>query len=350
MKSLGVGARSETKAEDPGSYPLVMELVKRSRFPWPWALAAVAGAFVLVLALAAVADGDSVDLASWLFWRDFLDGPVLIIYVLAIYPVMWRRWWKTVRSLQSLLLPDDEGSREAASGVPRPNRTHECVAVILGALLWSALWRPWERDWVPGDLWVNAYDVATQTILFGLLGWMVYSVLAGSRHIGRLSRLPLNVGVFDTEQLVPIGRSSLGYSLAFLGGISVSLVFQTQEDLRKWGNLIVWAAVICFAVLLFFLSMWSAHGAMVRIKRRELQMVQQRLRAISARLNQPESDGGLDGMSDFSSTMTAWVTYERRIREAPEWPFNSRIIRELVASVVASVAVFLIKASIWPGS
>jgi hypothetical protein len=341
-------------AEEPRSYPLIMTLVKRSRLPWRWVLAAVAGVLVLLLVLAAFGDGDSMDLATWGFWRDFLDGPVLVLYILAVYPVLWRRWWRTVRSLQSLLLPDDDGSRGAAAGVPPPKRHHEWVATIIGALSWPLLWQPWERNWTTGELWVNAFDVGTQTILFGLLGWLVYSVFVGSRHIGRLSRLRLNVDVFDTEPLMPIAHSSLGYSLAFIGGISLSLVFQTQEDLLKWSNLIVWVAVVCFAVLLFFLSMWSTHTAMVRLKRHELHMIQQRLRAVSARLNQPGSDSGPDGMGEFSSTMTAWLTYERRIKEAPEWPFNSGIIRKLMASTIAPVAVFLIKVfsrpeiSIWP--
>ncbi len=329
--------------EDPRSYPLVMELVKRSRLPWHWVLVAFSVFLVLLLILTPFLDGNSINLTKLSFWRDYLDGPVLMIYILAVYPILWRRWRRSVQSLQSLLLPDGGSSDPMVTRVPLPNRRLEWVAIIIGAILWPLLWQPWAWNWIRGELWVNAYDVGTQTILFGILGWLVYAVFVGSQHISRLSRLRLNVNVFDTESLMPIARSNLGFSLAFIGGISLSLVFQTQEDLLSWSNLIVWAAVICFSVLLFFLSTWSTHTAMVRLKKSELQIVQQNLKAFSRKLNQPISDSQLNSMGEFSSTVTAWLTYERRVKEAPEWPFNAGIIRKLVVSTLAPVAVFLIK-------
>jgi hypothetical protein len=51
----------------------------------------------------------------------------------------------------------------------------------------------------------------------------------------------------------------------------------------------------------------------------------------------------MTGMSDLSSTITAWVTYEKRVKEAPTWPFNANIIRRLAMSVVMPAAVYLIK-------
>jgi hypothetical protein len=298
---------------------------------------------VLLLVLASFLDGDAVDLTKWSFWRDFLDGPTLILYILAVYPILWRYWMRSVQSLQSLLLSEDDESDLTVTRIPVPNRRWEWLAIFIGAALWPLLWQPWERNWIRGELWINVYDVGTQTILFGLLVWVVYSVFVGSRHISRLSRLRLNVDIFDIEPLMPIARSNLGFSLAFIGGISLSLVFQTREDLLEWSNLIVWAAVICFAVILFFLSTWSTHTVIAKLKRRELQMVQQYLKVVSRRLNQPESGGQLDNMSEFSSYMTAWLAYERRVKEAPEWPFNAGIIRKLFVSILAPLAVFFIK-------
>ena len=324
--------------EEHRSYPLLMELAKRSRPPLRWLLILVAVVLMLLLVSVAFLDGDRASLATLSFWRDLMDGPALIIYILAVYPILYQRWWRSALSLRTLLSPDDK----ATMPVPLPKRQWEWTAIIVGSIFWPLLWQPWQRNWVPGDIWINAYDVGTQIVLFSLMGWIVYTVFIGNRYTNRLSRLRLNVDVFDTEPLMPIARSSLGFSLAFIGGISLSLIFQTQESLLRWANLVVWAAVICFAILLFFVSMWSIHTVLAGLKKHELALVRQHLKTVSRRLNLSDVDG-LGGKDEFSSTITALLIYEKRVKEAPEWPYNAGIIRELMASTLVPIVVFLVK-------
>ena len=54
--------------EEPRSYPLVGELMRRSRLPWYWATAVVAGVLLLLLILAAFLDGVLSDVSGWEFW------------------------------------------------------------------------------------------------------------------------------------------------------------------------------------------------------------------------------------------------------------------------------------------
>jgi len=82
---------------------------------------------------------------------------------------------------------------------------------------------------------------------------------------------------------------------------------------------------------------------MAKVKRRELDLVQKHLKAASHELMERAADGGLKGTEELSSTITAWVNYERRIKEAPEWPYNAGIIRRLMASVLVPAIVYLIK-------
>jgi len=172
---------------------------------------------------------------------------------------------------------------------------------------------------------------------------MIYSLFTGNRYLNRLIRHNLNLDIFNTGALTPIARSSLGFSIAIIGGISLSLVFQTQDDLLMWNNITIWVILVCFAVLLFFLSMWSTHSTMVEAKKRELDLVQKHLKAASSELKERAEDGSLKGTEELSSSITAWVNYERRIKEVPEWPYNASIIRRLAVSTLAPVAVFLIK-------
>jgi len=110
-----------------------------------------------------------------------------------------------------------------------------------------------------------------------------------------------------------------------------------------WNNIIIYIILVCFTVLLFFISMWSTHSIMARAKRRELDLVQKHLRAASNELKERAEDSSLKGTEELSSTITAWVNYERRIKEIPEWPYNAGIIRRLAASTVVPAVVYLIK-------
>jgi hypothetical protein len=304
----------------------------------------IAVVMLLVLVLAAYLDGSFVGLSEWSLWRNFLDGPVLTIYILVVYPFVWRLWWRSVLSLQSLLPINGGDSNRMKVEVPIPDRRWEWMSALIGAIFWLSLWQPWSRNWGPGGLrWLNAYDVVTQTVLFGLLSLLVYSSFTGSRYVSRLSRQRLKLDIFDTGVLTPIAHSSLGVSLAFIGGISLSLIFQTQEDLLRWNNITVYIILVFFGLLLFFLSMWSTHSAMANTKKSELDLVQSHLKAASHELKERTTADGLKGTEQLSSTISALVNYERRIKEAPEWPYNAGIIGRLAASTLAPIGVFLIK-------
>ncbi|MFC2035779.1 hypothetical protein ACFLUJ_06640 [Chloroflexota bacterium] len=332
-------------AIEPSSYPLLIKIVKCFRLPWYWVTVIIALILLLILVLAAFLDSAFTELSLPGFWRNFLDGPVLITYILVTYPLIWRLWWRTVQALQPLLAIETGDSNRLDMEVPIPNRRREWVTILIGAVFWLSLWQPWGSGsrWESGAIWLSVYDVVTQIILFGLLSLLLYSSFVGIRYLNRLIRQRLNLDIFNTEALTPIARSSLGFSIAFIGGISLSLVFQTQADLLMWNNIVVWVILVCFTVLLFFLSMWSTHSTMTDAKKRELDLVQKHLKKASLELKERAEDGSLKGAEESSSIITTWVNYERRIKEIPEWPYNAGIIRRLAVSTLAPVVIFLIK-------
>lgn len=215
----------------------------------------------------------------------------------------------------------------------------------MGAVFWLSLRQPWDwsNRWKPGTIWLPAYEVITQTMLFGLLSLLIYSSSTDNWYINQLIRQHVHPDIFNTGMLTPIAHSSLGLSIAWIGGISLSLIFQTQEDLLMWKNIAVWIIIVCFAVLIFFLSMWSTHSTITRVKRGELDLVQRYLKAASHELKVRAEDGSLKGTEELSSTITAWLNYERRVKEVPEWPYNAGIIRRLVASTIVPAVVYVLK-------
>ena len=55
------------------------------------------------------------------------------------------------------------------------------------------------------------------------------------------------------------------------------------------------------------------------------------------------TSGQLSGADKLSSSLNVWVTYEKRVKEAPTWPFNAAIVSRLLLSALMPAAIYLIK-------
>ena len=321
-------------------------LMKCSRMPWYWATAIVAAVLLLSLILMAYLDGFfvlGIALSKWDFWRHYLDSPILIIYILIVYPFMRRLRDQAIQAFRSLL-PQGEGvSNRLAMETFIPKRCWEWVAVLVGIAFWIPIEQITGWWWGTGTFWLNVYQVVTFPLLFGLLGWLIYDTLTGTLRLSRLSRQDLKLDIFNLGQLIPVARSSLGISLVIIGGISLSLVFETRKTLLQWDDMTIYAILICATVLAFFLSLWSTHNAMVRTKSHQLAIAQKHLAVASHELESQVAQDQFRMNEELSSAISAWINYERRVKEAPEWPFNTRVFRWLIASILVPVVVYLIQ-------
>ena len=329
--------------EESRSYPLVSELIKRSRLPWYWATAVVTGVLFLLLVLAAFLDGVLSDVSGWEFWHNHLIGILLITYILAVYEPMRRLRDRAVETFRPLLNLDDKDFNRLAAEVTTPKRRWEWSSALAGVAFAVVLGQPWTLEWGPGMLWQSVHLVIVGTLMNGLLAWLIYDTVTGAVRVNRLSRRDLKLDVLDTELLTPIARWSLGISLGFVGGISLSLVFATRESLLRWQSISMYAILVCVTVLIFLLSMWSFHRAMTDAKNRKLALARKRLIVISRELEDYTEQGKLGGLGELSASLTSWANYQRLVREAPTWPFDAGIIRRLLASAIVPAIVYLIK-------
>ena len=321
--------------EEAQNLPLIESLVERSRLSWRWATIIIAGVLLLFFVLTALLDGSFSDLSDWDLWRAFLGPPCIIVYILSIYPFMQRMWERALRAFEPMLPP---GEKEIATIVPMPNRRWEWMAILLGAALWLGIERPWL--WI--DQWLGAYASATNLLMFAILSWLIYNGLVNTRRLNILSRQPLNIDIFNNK-LVPVARYSMGIALAFIGGISLSLIFQSIENLLAWQSITIYSILVCATILLFFLSMWSTHNVMARAKRREYDLARNNLEKVTRELREAVTQGHPEGMDRLYSAVAAWGIYERHVRETPEWPYNANILRRLSVSVVIPAIIYLIK-------
>lgn len=328
-------------AEESRTYPLVEALMRRSPLPRFWTIIAVNAVLLLGLILVAALDDTLTNLSDWRFWQ--LSGLANITYILVVHPFMWRLRGQAIQAFRPLLSLEDGDFNRLAAEVSAPNRRWEWTYLLIGVGLAVALGQPWTLGWGPGHLWMAVYLVIVGALFNGLLAWLIYDTLAGTVRISRLSRRDLKLDIFDTELLTPIARWSLGISLAFVGGISLSLVFQTRESLLRWQSLTMYAILVGALILMFLLSMWSAHNAMANAKNRKLAMARKHLAVVSRELEDRAAEGQLTGTEGLSATITSWATYQRLVQEAPAWPFNASIIRRLAASIFVPAIVYLIK-------
>ncbi|MFC1919344.1 hypothetical protein ACFLWX_00925 [Chloroflexota bacterium] len=163
------------------------------------------------------------------------------------------------------------------------------------------------------------------------------------RPIAWLSRQHLNLDILDPGPLLPVARWSLGTTLIFAGGISLSMAFEPASALQNRDNYVILGVLVLATVVIFFLSMWSTHRAMARIKAHELALTREHLADAIRKLRNWVAQGLIQETEGTSSAIAAWVAYERRIKEASEWPFNAAILRRLAASILVPGGVYLIK-------
>ena len=328
---------SYTKHDD----NILQSLVTRSRLSWYWLALLVALALLLVLVLAAFLDGSLDRLSDWEFWRQYLGVPVIIAYIFLIYPYMLRLGRNAIDAYCRLISHDSTADVDTI--IRGPIRHWEWTSITAGIIIWILLQSPWQWQWGVDALWLYIYILISFSMLFGLLAWLIYVSIVESRNLNRLSRQKLDLDIFNTSALFPVARVSLSTSFAFLGGISLSLLFQTVESLQTWSNITIYTVLVVATLFIFFISIWSTHSTMAMTKKREMFLVRDELEKSIRNLREAYGNDGPSRPDNLYLAVAAWGTYERRVREAREWPFNANILRRLAASTLIPALVYLLK-------
>jgi hypothetical protein len=310
--------------------------VLRNKLPFPWyAFTALVAIFLaIMLILVAYVDGAHSLPSNWNYWRAGLGNPLIMIYIMIIYPVIKRLSDQAVQSMVPFLQIEKSSlgilEREHSIGKHR----WEWVAFAIGVLFILMLSQPWQGM----RFWMDFYGLFTGIIMFGILAWLIYLGIKNTRYLTRLSQ-NMDLDIFDIEALVPVARWSLSESGAFIGGIVISIALQSRESVLHWQVLVIYIILVGATVAIFFMSLWGTHVKIHGVKQTELAYAVENLTAASRKLKQPAGEDP----SNLYNAVAAWGIYERKIREIREWPYNTGIIGRLILSAVAPGAVYLIK-------
>ena len=305
---------------------------------YAWFVVAVALLLTLSLALAAYAhgaNGQRVRAALWLLGLN----PVMIVYIFLVHPFMHRRWQRAMESLHAL------APRAAEAGQQRSSTRDEWVAMALGLPVGLAV----ARDIPAAEGWLRLYSETTSALLFALLAAAIYGSLTRARHLAAHSRAGLDLNVFDGHLLTPFAQWGQSLTLVFVGGISLSLLFQSYESLRSIEGVVVYGSLVVVALTLFFMSMWTIHVALAKAQDKELARAQEKelvrvRRDLAAARQAMRSDVPGPGMVEaLYLPVVVCGIYEQQVLDAPTWPFNPKILGRVFASAVAPLSVYVLK-------
>lgn len=307
------------------------------RLSEPLALLSLSVLFVLFLAGTAYLDGVPRLLLDGGFLRHALLAPTIILYTLFVSRHLTDYSHRAVEAFRPLLEYDnDEFDRLMAESLPK-NPRREWGAVGAGILFALVMFAP--LDWSNTEsVWLEVYNLISSTLMLSVLAWVSYKSLAETQWLSEFHRRPLKIDIFDPTPLEPVARQSLATSLAFLGGITLSvMLLPSREWLLTVPSIILYSSLILVSVLVFFITMNDTHQVMVETKERELKQIRSNLSATYRELKARAAEGQLQDMEALSDSIAAWLAYEKRIQEAPEWPYTTDTLRNLLMSTLIPV-------------
>ena len=318
---------------------LVSQLIGLLPVP-PVALALiVAAVLVLPLLLVSYAQDHAATFAPQGAWR-LAMAPALIALVIGVHPWLQSRWQQAIDALRPL-------SR-------RPEIVDQAfMAFDLGAgaaLVLGAAMAIWISQTLPLTGWRFSYALVTNVALFGLMALAIYDGLRRTRHLKRVVAAGLALDLFDRQLLTPLARFGQSVSLTFVGGICLSLLFQSAATLYSVQSLVIYSILIAVALTLTFSSIWCIHVALVVAQEHELAIVRQHCnRARDALREHLARTGPAPGAEDAArlyEPLVVFGTYERQVLEASTWPFNPKIVKQVAASAAAPILIYGLKVAV----
>ena len=295
---------------------------------------ALASLLVLLLAIAVVAHGGLAVGGRWGLWKMTL-APAVILYIFAIYPLLHRRWAGALDALRPLADRPELVERHAHAA----SRRGEWIALLLGAAfsIWAT--NPSQIH----DRWALLYVLVSNLAMFSLMALAIYDCVVRTRRLSRIVRSGLQLDLFDRRAFTPLARWGQIVSLTFVGGTCLSLLFQSYESLATAPSLVIYSTMIVVSLTLFFTSVWSIHEALVLAQQRELAVVREHWSKARSELKRKLAEGTADEPAGLFEPIVVLGAYERQILAASTWPFNPKIVKEVVASLVAPILIYGVK-------
>jgi voltage-gated potassium channel len=135
------------------------------------------------------------------------------------------------------------------------------VAFGIGAGAGWLLLAPWQGP----ALGLILYNFLDSALLFGLLGWTIYSSVATTKFLARLQDQVRHFDLRGPEAVPSVLRWRINTALLFVGGLAIALLFIRPQELLNPESLIV-ATILLLAVILIFLGTGAPAALLTRFR------------------------------------------------------------------------------------
>jgi MFS family permease len=280
------------------------------------------------------------ELFSQRYWRAIFLQPAIIIYILILERAFKRMESNVIKGLRQIARLSDEEFDDLVDKTTRVGVRNELLAFLVGAVIGLLIAAPW--DLYQDFSWLLLYLTLVNIPMYGLLGWVVFVSIAGTRFPAELYRQPLEIDIFNLRPFEPIGRQSLAISLAFMGGIAISLLF--SDIIAGIFTIHFWAVyliLVIVAVSVFFLNMIPTHRVLSAAKSEEMDAVVHNLIEAYRELRRIKASGS--DVEAAAEEFNAWKISQELVEDAKTWPYNIETLRNLLFTVLIPGAVALVR-------
>jgi hypothetical protein len=165
---------------------------------------------------------------------------------------------------------------------------------------------------------------AATTLLTVLFARGVEQTRAGTRAYARTLNAELKIDLLRTDTLAVLGRSAARGSLIWFVISAVAFLFFVGGDLN-WLTILLILACAGMGIGMFASIMGRIHRQIVAAKAAELEHVRCQIDAMRAAMT----------TDDHAATrLHGLLAYEKRISDAPEWPFDQTTLMRVGASAL----------------
>lgn len=283
--------------------------------------------------------------------------PTLALYILLTMRLLKREVVDCLCQIRGSVKIDDERFESLVRQMIRPSPGMELGLLVISSavvlLLFTVLGTPLPIHTstpLPDNPLLAGY-ILLSYILIGWLGLsMVYAGIQHAIYLGKLARQPLNINVFDPENLLPFGSISLLHSLVLVG-IVVILRVMLGRPTSPASYLVITLASLG-SLMALVLPLLGVFRQMRVAKFQALNNINHQLMRIQQAIM---ADDGIfeEDATDLNASTNALVNLRRTILESPNWPFRSTsaVIRAMLAAtspLIYFVLIELVRAYILP--
>lgn len=275
--------------------------------------------------------------------------PALSVYLLVANRSLKRRVIECLDLLQPSVQIDAQAFEQLKDNMLRPRRAIEMILLLVSAAIVLTLFLVMQY---PLPIYttlplppqpLSAGFILTIYILIGWVGLsLVYTGLQHSIFLSQLSRQPLNINVFDPENLLPFGTISLIHNLVLVGILVILLALLGRPT--SPASFLVIALASVGSLLGLVLPLLGVFQQMRRAKIKALNGISEQLlqaQDVLLRLKDPLDEN----VSELNARTTALVNLRKTILESPNWPFrsNTALMRAVIAAMSPIIYFVLIE-------